>query len=480
MSQLSSSFFDEVDDFLFEAGRQGQFAEGSDYLVAMREIRSKRISFDQVFLDSVSIYLEREGTAFVAPALQSSGSPVSFESMEIELASTTMARKANRYYSPYVRQIEGLNTAMVSATGDYLLGGRSLVSSALFGFSEAQQLIKLSLELRVVFMKLFERHFLMRMEKLFLDSISILNNSSNREFVERLYSSSASIHAPVVSSCTAPELIGRNQAAECKPAKPDAKAVEESVNSALLELQASEDVPGFVSQMIEEQWRRVLLLIGLNEGVSSLEWQEAGHVLQLLLLVSSGRVEVDLFEESHLVEKLKQGLQLLKTPTFDQSQFMDELKVHLSEAFRIASASNGNSFKPEATVSPSGECILNEDDLSMISQLISGEPLSVDVSKSEEQAPLLACLSIVDRLNASNSAQLLMNKESQNCLISRKASADNIFDITNAGVEAGERQIRITRSRLGLALSLDRGEIQLTRIMSKSAVDNATVFEKQS
>jgi hypothetical protein len=36
MDQLSSSFFDDVDDFIFEAGKKGQFTEGSDYLCAMR------------------------------------------------------------------------------------------------------------------------------------------------------------------------------------------------------------------------------------------------------------------------------------------------------------------------------------------------------------------------------------------------------------------------------------------------------------
>ena len=41
MNQLSSSFFDEVDDFVFEAGNKGQFTSGGDYLSVMREIRAK-------------------------------------------------------------------------------------------------------------------------------------------------------------------------------------------------------------------------------------------------------------------------------------------------------------------------------------------------------------------------------------------------------------------------------------------------------
>jgi hypothetical protein len=43
----------------------------------------------------------------------------------------------------------------------------------LLGFVEAQDTIKINLEIRLVFMKLFEQHFLMKMEKFSLDSISI-------------------------------------------------------------------------------------------------------------------------------------------------------------------------------------------------------------------------------------------------------------------------------------------------------------------
>jgi hypothetical protein len=52
MNQLSSSFFDEVDDFVFEAGNKGQFTSGGDYLSAMREIRAKQVLFEETFLDT--------------------------------------------------------------------------------------------------------------------------------------------------------------------------------------------------------------------------------------------------------------------------------------------------------------------------------------------------------------------------------------------------------------------------------------------
>ena len=108
MSQLSGSFFDEVDDFVFEAGQKGQFTAGSDYLSTMREIRAKQVLFEETFLDAAANNMKRGNSQFdysSAASRQGSESPVIFESMEFELAVSTMARKANKYYSPYVKQI---------------------------------------------------------------------------------------------------------------------------------------------------------------------------------------------------------------------------------------------------------------------------------------------------------------------------------------------------------------------------------------
>jgi hypothetical protein len=61
-------------------------------------------------------------------------------------------------------------------------------------------------------MKLFEQHFLMNSEELFLDSISILNNIDNKQFIDRLYSSSSSFHMLIASSCTPNEVTQHNSA----------------------------------------------------------------------------------------------------------------------------------------------------------------------------------------------------------------------------------------------------------------------------
>lgn len=490
MSQLSGSFFDEVDDFVFEAGQKGQFTAGSDYLSTMREIRAKQVLFEETFLDAAANNMKRGNSQFdysSAASRQGSESPVIFESMEFELAVSTMARKANKYYSPYVKQIESLFCAIDTKKGKHLIRGNTLVSSVLLGFVVAQDTIKMNLEIRLVFMKLFEQNFLMKLEKLFLDSISILNNIDNKQFVDRLYSSSSSFHMPVASSCTPSKVTQHNSATDSQQLKPDSKAVESSVSDALQVVQSSADVPDFVQQMANEHWRMVLLLIGLNKGVSSLEWQEAEHVLQLLVLCSAGQIETSRFDESLLLEKLSQGLRLLRISNVDEEQFINALKNQLSgkvtplrPSFRESAVDSGARIEPEASVSPSGESILNADDLNEIAQLINGEPVNDDYVESEEKAQLLDCLSSVDGLGACSSVKMLIKGKLHDCVVTKSGVQGDVFVITNSGSDASTRKIAITRSRLGLAISLRRCEIILSDGASRPAACNVTVFERKS
>jgi hypothetical protein len=75
----------------------------------MREIRAKQVLFAKTFLDTAGNNMERRNSQFdysTAQSRQDSDSPVIFECMEIELAVSTMERKATQYYSPYIKQIE--------------------------------------------------------------------------------------------------------------------------------------------------------------------------------------------------------------------------------------------------------------------------------------------------------------------------------------------------------------------------------------
>ena len=173
----------------------------------MRETRAKQVLFEEIFPDAAANNMKRGNSQFdysIATSRQGSESSVIFE--------RTMTRKANKVYSAYIKQIESLFSAIEARKGRYLIRGNALVSSVLLGFVEAQDTIRINLEIRLVFMKLFEQHFLMNSEKLFLDSISILNNIDNKQFIDRLYSSSSSFHMLIASSCTPNEVTQHNSA----------------------------------------------------------------------------------------------------------------------------------------------------------------------------------------------------------------------------------------------------------------------------
>ena len=489
MNQLSGCFFDEVDDFIFGAGKQGQLAGGSDYLGAMREIRAKQVLFEETFLDAVSSSLEQRHEHFDSLALRSkqAESQVIFESMETGLAMDAMARKAGKYYLPYVKQIESLNCAIEPKKRSQLVNGNTLVASVLSGLVAAQGKINVDLEIRLVFMKLFEQHFLMKMEKLFLDIISIVNNIDSSQFVERLHSSSSSFHMPVASSCTAQRNTKLSAATSFESPRPESSAVESSVAEIVQSVRLSGDVPGFVIQMIEEQWRMVLLLIGLNKGVSSLAWQEAEHVLHILVACTAGKAQVTPFDESLLLDKISQGLRLLRMSATDAEQFVSSLKEYLSARLSGAKPDSNDvevefiiPIESEATLSPSGESILNADDLNEIAQLISGELVNDDYAQNEEQAQLMDCLSSVDLMHSGCAVQMWIKGRPHDYVVTRSESGNNVFVVTNSMHGTTDRRIALTRSRLGLAISICRGEIRLSRSAKDSLASNVTFFESKA
>ena len=59
MNKLSGRFFDEADNFVFEAGKKGQFAAGSDYLSVVREIRTKQVLFEETSPDAAANNMKR-------------------------------------------------------------------------------------------------------------------------------------------------------------------------------------------------------------------------------------------------------------------------------------------------------------------------------------------------------------------------------------------------------------------------------------
>lgn len=492
MHQLCWSFFDEVDDFIFVSGQQGRLPINSDYLGAMREIRNKQILFQRTFLHSVSVFLERENKgnhSVVQQAVQRIELPAIFERMEVELAIETMNRKANKTYKPFMKQIESLTLPIVHEERKYLAGSNALVSSALIGFSEAQNIFAINLDVRLLLMKLFEQHFLLKMEKLFLDVISILNNIDNKQFVARLYSSSSSFHVPIFastststsSSCVSEEMAAYLQGVDFERAGLDAKAVESSVDEALRSIRLLEEIPAFIDEMFESHWRMLMLMIGFNKGVSGVEWQEAQHTMQMLALCCGDKLQMN----SLLVDKIQQGLRLLRIDPAQQEQFIATLKQHFSVSHSsiVSSGARDNEGAEgvaeiglEATLSPSGASILDVEDLDEIAQLVSGE--TTPSSSSYPNSELLAdCLSAVDRIGACCSCVFLLDGKAIECIITKSSSESPFYIVSSRDSSAGDGQIVFTRSRLGLAVSMQMGELVFVESPNNNSRENATVLE---
>ena len=92
-------------------------------------------------------------------------------------------------------------------------------------------------------------------------------------------------------------------------------------------------------------------------------------------------------------------------------------------------------IEPEATLSPSGESILDADDLNEIAQLISGEPVNDDYAQNEEQAQLMDCLSSVDLMSSSCAVQMWIESRPHDCVVTKSESGSNVFVISKNKLE---------------------------------------------
>jgi len=198
MQTLSADLFEAVDDFLFSSGQQGQIGESGNYLTAMRELRTKQSEFEQSLLDQCMNTLKtsyRQGDDSLSLiATINKDSQEGSEQLEIDLALQAMHRKVTKLYTPVFRQMDSIQQSSGFTGGSSIFDGRVLLESTLQSFRQVHTQLSLPLDIRIVFLKLFEQHFLLKMEKLFLDVVSILKNLHKKEFVEKLYSSSSSFH----------------------------------------------------------------------------------------------------------------------------------------------------------------------------------------------------------------------------------------------------------------------------------------------
>lgn len=470
MARLSASFFDELDDFLFGSGQQGKFSDDSMYLKAMREFRAKQTLFEDNFLSAVfdCVGKDDEGKAFqtlLSANSTSSNSEAIYESVEIDLALDSMERKANKVYAPFIKQINNLNRKLKTAYHEPVINSDFLIVKSMHGFTKSQHSFSIPLEVRLVFMKLFEQHFVLKMEKLYLDIISILTNVNNGDFVDRLVSSSSAFKK-------VEERITR-QGKKVNTQTQKAAHIEPRVNQAISISCEQTELPLFVEKVIRAKWRAVLFLIGLNKGVSSIEWQEANQPLSLLVNYFNSNEPVTGSGVEELFEKLKQGFGLIQMDSEEQDKIISQLKSRLPEAGKAQSQAlimHAAAPVPEALISPVGERVLDQDDLREISKIMNAGSSSNDTESFK--SPMAKFLAEIDALECPCAVEYKLGDQFVECELSKGFEEPASYQI-----KSSHRRFSISRSNLGLAICLRDAEVRLPESVLKGKPIQVTEFQ---
>lgn len=474
LHQLNLEFFDEVDDFFFSSSKQVQTDEENIYLIAMREIRCKQSLYEENFLNAVLARLERaeclEKNVSAAPDLGAG-----FERVEIDIAFRAMHRKADKAYSVHIKQIELLNQKLITPSNDEVVSGLTLIQASVHAFINSQTSFELPLHVRLVFIKLFEQHFLLRMEKLLIDISSILNNASNPEFVEKLYSSSSAFGKnPGADQKSKTRSNSPSDTDETEPTIAP-EDVEAEVSELIAQLCDSHRMPLFIERMLRNQWKSVLHIVGLNMGCHSSEWNDAKYCALTLAAAASEGAEIGASEQSLIMEQLSQGFNLVRIGKAVQDSFFRQLHDLFGSA---VDKEAGDTYitresaksSPEASISPSGKRVLSQDDLNELANLMGGSEKTKRESEGENQ--LNDYFAQVDSISPCQRASYKNGQEHQNCKIT--ATKGNGFEIQ---FDADHASIR--HSRLSLAMSLKLGDLLLERGAEQSPSNaSATVISR--
>jgi len=475
MRRLNADLFDELDDFLFSSVQPEELAEGSTQLRVIREFRNKKQVFEEKFLASINAALQStlvpaRGVGPLAGVEVAAGGSA-YEKMEVDLALERMQRKAFKFYAGRIKQLAACGEPEAPTAADCLIPENRdiLIGNTLRALAQAHNVFRVSLESRLIFLKLFERHFLLEMDRLYQDVISIVSNQDNQQFVARLYASSTSIYRKRTKSQirSSAQQAGQQIADEDPPAS---EQVAEKVQQLVDAWCRQEGVPGFVANMLRGEWSNVLLLAGLNKGVETSEWSEARKTAESLLQWLSatdqaGSQSIDLEE---LRERLRDGFALTHKDPQAQSEFFKALSDHAGFraelAREVTSVAEESGTRPPVrqsavsfvAVSEAGRKILDNNDLDDFIALLSDEQEQAIAEVEEEAISMDYYLNMVDTMADDAAAQITQNGHSQPCRIQKSSAIDNSYQVID---EQG--QVLLTRGRVGLAVSLRSGEVRL-------------------
>ena len=484
---LLVEFFDEVDDYLFATGRSGELCGEGACLNAMRELRAKQSYFEERFLDSSLSAIKKSyhgevvsfpGMEFDGAGADNGSSENGMEDVEVDLALHAAQRRAAKHHLPIVQRIKALQNTADNPQAFLLIDPDVILQSIDVGFGNAHRLITMPLELRLLFIKLFERHVMLKLERVFQDVISIIHHANDPAFVDKLYSSSSAFHRAGNSErgvATGDEktVLQSNASGFSPPgdSRSSTADIRNSVDQLIAKLCDQRSLPDFLRQMLDRQWREAMFLVGMHRGTTSLEWSEARHTMNLLITASDQGFALEPQDYDQIKQQLQRGFSLIQWPREQQveffTQFADHFQTRHAEESNPAGMSKSSYIRRkrlESSISPSGEQLLDQDDLDEIAKLLGGEE-----SKSRKQ--LEDYLDDVDALADQTMVEFMLDGAYVQCLLARKAENGQQYVISKRGAK-----ISVTRSRLGVAIALQSGEIRLSNKADPAEADSRTVL----
>ncbi len=365
LETLCSDFFDATDDFLFSGSSKSQLTEGSSYLNAMRQLRTKQCLFEEAFLGITSATLFSKGAeadcrkAEAIRHLVESHAEI-YQVLEVDLALQAMQRKAEKRNVVAIQQIDAL-LAQLYFHDQAARQHFKLVVSGMWAFGEAQRVFALPVHIRLIVLKLFEQRFLVHLEKLFQDVINVIKHAlvkgafdPETQTVPKLDADEAVRSVREVNSArdlSASASIGTRS-----------ESVEQAVAREIAELCARPKLPAFVAELLRSKWRTVLFLVGMHRGCYGLEWRESVSTAQLLVSCADGKDTIDRQALDELVGKLRSGFALLRMGESEQATFENRLRSWVAQQMRGDKNLHRRSTSlaiinvgAEASVSPSGK-----------------------------------------------------------------------------------------------------------------------------
>jgi len=500
LTQLSAELFDTADDFLFSGAQNGQLGENCNSLSAMRELRAKQKIFEELLFDATlreikATYREQGVLADEFDEAPKSSSHTGFENVEIDIALQRMEAKALKIYQPFINQLKSLQPNAQERSACDIFNAEVLLKALLEAFGEASVVFSVPLEVRIVFSKLFEQHVLLKLENIFLDTINIVTNHRDEKFVDKLYTTSSRFRTSIgTKNKPSAEQLKRHTLIAGRGAQ-KAQLVEAAADEFIAELVSAFELPKFVEQVIRTKWRGVLIVIGVNRGCASSEWEEAKHTAEQLSHWICERTQLSQEEFGVLTLRLQQGLGLIQAATDEQDKFL----LALQGAFNSRSAAEllkmdarveqpGNSeagktrllddsaqdaANKEASISPAGESILDERVLDELATLLGG-------SSSESEAvvpqPDLNNLSNeVDSFGERSAIKFLIDGRMRDCTLTRNKMNPELYTVCT-----NDTSFRVNRSRIGLAVALRDGALQLPNLEATRLIGGQTVLNPSS